>query len=88
MSAASTVVRLAEITAAAAIALGVVPRVSACVVLGTLVVRSAGGDVSPEMLTALLATIGVLILGSGALSIWQPEPRWLGRRAGEKTVDS
>jgi len=88
MSATSTVVRLAEITAAAAIALGVAPRVSACVVLGTLVVRSAGGDVSPGMLTALLATIGVLILGSGALSIWQPEPRWLGRRAGEKTVDA
>ena len=88
MSATSTVVRLAEITAAVAIALGVAPRVSACVVLGTLVVRSAGGDVSPGMLTALLATIGVLILGSGALSIWQPEPRWLGRRAGEKTVDA
>jgi CDP-diacylglycerol--glycerol-3-phosphate 3-phosphatidyltransferase len=88
MSAASTVLRLAEITAAAAIALGVVPRVSACVVLGTLIVRAAGGDVSPEMLTALLATIGILILGSGALSIWQLEPRWLGRRAGEKAVDS
>jgi CDP-diacylglycerol--glycerol-3-phosphate 3-phosphatidyltransferase len=88
MSATSTVVRLAEITAAVAIALGVAPRVSACVVLGTLVVRAAGGDLSPAMLTALLATVGVLILGSGALSIWQPEPRWLGRRAGEKTVDS
>jgi len=88
MSAASTVVRLAEITAAVAIALGVAPRVSACVVLGTLVVHAAGSDVSPAMLAALLATIGVLILGSGALSVWQPEPRWLGRRAGEKTVVS
>jgi hypothetical protein len=66
------------------VALGIAPRISALILLATLLVRAAGGESSPALLVALMAAVGVLIVGGGALSIWQPEVRWFRRRAGEK----
>jgi CDP-diacylglycerol--glycerol-3-phosphate 3-phosphatidyltransferase len=76
--------RLIELAAATAVAVGFVPRVSAIVLLATLLVRGIAGVPSVALLAALTATVVVLMIGSGALSIWQPEIGWFRHRAGEK----
>jgi CDP-diacylglycerol---glycerol-3-phosphate 3-phosphatidyltransferase len=77
---------LAGLVASAAVALGFAPRISALILLATLLMRAAGGATSPELLVALTAAVSLLMVGGGALSIWQPELRWFRHRAGEKQV--
>jgi CDP-diacylglycerol--glycerol-3-phosphate 3-phosphatidyltransferase len=84
--ASGTVVWLVGLTAAVAVALGIAPRVSALILLAMLLVRAGGGESSPVLLAGLTATVGVLMAGGGALSIWQPEYRWFRRRAGDRQV--
>jgi len=44
-------------------------------------------DSTPATAWPLACTIAVMLLGSGAYSIWRPEDALLSRRAGEKKGD-
>ncbi len=48
-----------------------------------LVLEGTGTWALLALVTAVTCTILILILGTGALSIWQPEEKWLVWRAGE-----
>ena len=81
---AGIVLRLIELAAGITVALGIAPRVSAGFVLAMILVRAMGGENSPVLLATLMGAVGVLVVGGGAFSVWQPEIRWFMRRAGEK----
>jgi hypothetical protein len=66
------------------IALGLVGRLGAFVLLFPLGLSLAGRDLTPPTTVLLVAALLVLILGTGDLSLAKPEERILGRRAGEK----
>ncbi|NJN55526.1 MAG: hypothetical protein HC804_12695 [Anaerolineae bacterium] len=69
--------------------LGVMGRVMALPLLFplgfTLLVQegTSGGDVVATEV-ALLCTVLILLLGTGAFSLWRPEERFMVRRAGER----
>jgi CDP-diacylglycerol--glycerol-3-phosphate 3-phosphatidyltransferase len=77
------ILRLVELATAVAIALGISPRIASALLIAALLVRGSGGDSSPTLLEALACSVGVVMVGGGALSIWQPEIPWLSHRAGE-----
>jgi len=75
---------IAEGLAIAALALGVLGRVSAIVILVETGLRQQFGDLG--ILDWLILTGGTVLLfwGSGSYSLWQPEQNWYQRRPGEK----
>lgn len=70
--------------AGAAVGVGVAPRISAAFLLALLLARAAAGGSSPTLLIGVTAAVGVMMVGGGVLSVWQPEVRWFRRRAGDK----
>ncbi len=62
---------------------GAAGRTAALVCLFPLGLASIGLGLSPIRAAALIAVMGILILGTGAASIWQPEDRIFRKRAGE-----
>jgi hypothetical protein len=51
-----------------------------------LLFSAASGENSLTLLISLAAAVGVVMAGGGAISAWQPEVRWFGRRAGDKDI--
>jgi phosphatidylglycerophosphate synthase len=64
-------------------AAGAAGRTAALICLFPLGLASIGFGVSPIRAAALISVVGILILGTGAASAWQPEDRIFRRRAGE-----
>jgi CDP-diacylglycerol--glycerol-3-phosphate 3-phosphatidyltransferase len=75
---------IVEGLAIAALAVGVLGRVSAIVILVETGLRQQFGDLG--ILDWLILTGGTVLLfwGSGSYSLWQPEQNWYQRRPGEK----
>ncbi|MBK8987591.1 MAG: CDP-alcohol phosphatidyltransferase family protein [Chloroflexi bacterium] len=72
--------------AGTAAALGVMGRLAAIFLVFPL-----GFDMLTRGLTwangaALAGVIAIMLLGTGAFSLWQPEERWMARRAGERVT--
>jgi CDP-diacylglycerol--glycerol-3-phosphate 3-phosphatidyltransferase len=82
----SVVVKFLWLAAGAAVGLGAAPRISAALFLVLLLFSAASGENSLTLLISLAAAVGVVMAGGGAISAWQPEVRWFGRRAGDKDI--
>ena len=64
------------------IALGLAGRIAAFVMIFPLSFTIIEVGLKPVLITMLLAVLVILLLGTGALSLWQPEKRIFGRRWG------
>ncbi len=64
------------------LAVGAAGRTAALMCLFPLGLASIGLGVSPIRAAALISVVGILILGTGAVSVWQPEDRIFRSRAG------
>lgn len=62
---------------------GAAGRTAALVCLVPLGLTSIGLGLSPIRAAALVSVLGILILGTGAASAWNPEDRIFRKRAGE-----
>ncbi len=65
------------------LALGGAGRLAALVALAPLALAAPAGDMTPLRAAGLASVLGLLILGTGAWSLWQPEARLFRRRDGE-----
>lgn len=63
---------------------GAAGRLAAFVRIFPLGLSIVWGAADAERLAALGLTLAVLILGTGAASLWKPEERWFARPAGER----
>lgn len=63
--------------------IGAAGRTAALVCLFPLGLASLGVGLSPVRAAALISVLGILILGTGAASVWRPEDRIFRTRAGE-----
>ncbi len=72
-----------ETIALLSIALGLVGRLGAFVLLFPIGLSFVEKDLTPSTAFLLVTTLLILILGTGALSLAKPEERFLARRAGE-----
>ncbi len=70
------VVGIVEIVAVAAAVLGL-GRLPFVALTGSMLVAIILGGPAPNALAALVAALGLAVLGTGALSLWQPEARFL-----------
>jgi hypothetical protein len=75
--------RLIEIICVIFIALGCAGRLAAFLLLFPLGLTIAGLGPAPLLITWLTACMLVLLLGTGAASLWQPETRSPGRPSAE-----
>jgi CDP-diacylglycerol--glycerol-3-phosphate 3-phosphatidyltransferase len=73
-----------EAACLALILLGIAGRIAAALLLFPLSVTILAGGLTPLRAVALVATIGILYLGTGFASLWQPEKRVFGQRANER----
>jgi CDP-diacylglycerol--glycerol-3-phosphate 3-phosphatidyltransferase len=71
---------------AALLALGIAGRAMAIVLLFPLGFTIVAGGLTPELALSLSGVLAVLILGTGAFSLWRPEARFFGRRPGAPSV--
>ncbi|WP_435157712.1 DoxX family protein [Haladaptatus sp. DFWS20] len=55
--------------------LGIAGRVAALALVGVMLVAIITAGVNPLNLTVLLASVGILYLGTGPYSLWEPEDR-------------
>jgi CDP-diacylglycerol--glycerol-3-phosphate 3-phosphatidyltransferase len=74
-----------QLILAALIAFGISPRITGIAILveTAMRLRLAPVDFSDPILIA--CATGILFLGSGPFSLWQPEEKWVARRPGEKS---
>lgn len=73
-----------ELLGSMLIGLGIVGRYAAIVLLIPVGLTIMAGGLSPELTVALVAIISILILDTGALSLWQPDDRFFRRRPGDR----
>jgi hypothetical protein len=75
---------ITQIVAGACIAVGLAGRLASIALIVPLALGANADGLAPLRAIALGLTIGILILGTGAASLWKPEERLLRRRAGER----
>ena len=75
------VVGCVELVAVVAAILGL-GRLAFVAVSVTMTVAVIVGGPTPVAVTALVAVLGLTVLGTGAFSLWQPETRYLARLSG------
>jgi hypothetical protein len=81
---AQTLLALAETAVAVFLLLGLSGRISAILGLVLLGIQPLTvGLISAQIVLIVLYT-AILYLGTGPLSLWRPEERWIYRRAGER----
>jgi len=73
------VIGVLELAAAAAIALGVAPRLAALVVIPVMVAAMALYAVVPSNSVVLLGCVAIVALGPGKFAVWEPEGEILER---------
>jgi CDP-diacylglycerol--glycerol-3-phosphate 3-phosphatidyltransferase len=73
-----------QIVAGACIAVGLAGRLASIALIVPLALGANANGLAPLRAIALGLTLGILILGTGAASLWKPEERLLRRRAGER----
>ncbi len=71
---------LVELAALLMIGLGVAGRLGALMLLGNMTVAVIAGGLNPLSGLVILGCLGVLLLGTGRYSLWQPEEALLRRR--------
>lgn len=74
---------LVEAASLIALALGAAGRLAAFTLVVPLSLTTLAAGLTPAWTAGLVGTISLLILGTGAYSLWQPEDRLFSRRAGE-----
>lgn len=74
---------LVQVVAGGLMLVGAAGRTAALVCLVPLGLTSIGPGLSPIRAAALVSVLGILILGTGAASAWNPEDRIFRKRAGE-----
>jgi CDP-diacylglycerol---glycerol-3-phosphate 3-phosphatidyltransferase len=68
------------------IGLGFAPRITSIIVLIETALRLQLHPLDFADSTVIICVTGILFLGSGQLSVWQPEEAWVARRPGEKSA--
>lgn len=71
------VVAAFEAIAVVALSLGVAGRIACVPVLVIMVVAMTTAGVAPSNVAVLVGTLGLILLGTGAYSLWKPEDRLL-----------
>ncbi len=66
-----------EVIAVIAIALGIAARLACLPMLPIMAVAIATAGLESGNAMVLIGCVGIVLFGSGALSLWQPEERWL-----------
>ncbi len=72
-------VGVVEVAAVVLLALGIVGRLIAVPLAADMVMAMAMTGITTDNAVVLLASLGIIVLGTGALSPWQPEGKLLGR---------
>jgi hypothetical protein len=67
------------------LALGASGRIAAILGLCLLGFQQTGAALTPEAVALLVIFTGILYLGTGSLSLWRPEERFIYKRAGERS---
>ncbi|WP_458187305.1 DoxX family protein [Haladaptatus sp. NG-WS-4] len=71
------VVGVVEVASVVMLALGVAGRVAALALTVVMLVAIVTDGANPLNVTVLLASLGILSLGTGPYSLWQPEDRYV-----------
>ena len=71
---------LVELAALLMLAFGVAGRLAALMLLGNMTVAIISAGLNPLSGLVILGCLGVLLLGTGPYSLWQPEEALLRRR--------
>jgi hypothetical protein len=75
---------LAETVVAVFLLLGLSGRISAILGLVLLGIQPLAAELASIQILLIVLYTAVLYLGTGPLSLWRPEERWIYRRAGER----
>ncbi len=75
---------VAEVSVMTMVILGFVPRVSAILGLCLIGIHQMYAPLTPWYIGLILIYTTILFGGSGRLSLWQPEKRWISHKAGER----
>ena len=74
-----------EVIAVIAVLLGVAGRLASIPLVVIMLVAIARAGPEGGNLAVLLGSLGIMLLGTGPFSLWEPERAWLGhRRASQK----
>jgi CDP-diacylglycerol--glycerol-3-phosphate 3-phosphatidyltransferase len=75
---------LAQVLVLVFLLLGASGRISAIAGLVLLGLQQMSANLTPTQIALIMLYTAILYLGTGPLSLWKPEDRWIYRRAGER----
>lgn len=79
------IIGLAQAAVMVFLLLGASGRISAIVGLVLLSLQQMSASLTPIQITLIMLYAAILYLGTGPLSLWRPEDRWIYRRAGDRS---
>ena len=79
------IIGLAQAAVMVFLLLGASGRISAIVGLVLLSLQQMSTSLTPIQITLIMLYAAILYLGTGPLSLWKPEDRWIYRRAGDRS---